>query len=109
MSERDLPSKVEFTDPSTSGHYPPGHPLNQTRIQSSKSVPALNSDQPHPHTVPPMVRSPGHPGSVPYDHQGVGHHSQRSYGHHYPSASMTMHPSSKVGDMPNNDSHHRSR
>ncbi|XP_021958494.1 afadin isoform X3 [Folsomia candida] len=108
MSERDLPSKVEFTDPS--GHLPPGHPLNQQRIQASKSVPALNSDVPN--TVQPMVRSPGHGGSAPY---GAHHNDQqRSYAQHYPSASMTMHPSSsKGGMMPginSHDSHHpRSR
>jgi len=112
MSERDLPSKVEFTDPSANlshQNLPPGHPLLQPRIHSSKSVPSLNSDQHHPQSnnttttvPPPMIRSPGHnPG--PMSHHGHNNmdsslisNGPRYPQQYYPSASMTMQPSSKT-------------
>jgi afadin len=107
MSERDLPSKVEFTDPASNmSHHnvPPGHPLH-SRIHSSKSVPSLNSDQPHPHSSttvpPPMVRSPGHPGSISMSHHGHMDNGPRYPPQHYPSASMTMQPASKSGGHQN--------
>jgi len=97
MSERDLPSKVEFTDPSTLAHLPPGHPLLQPRIQSSKSVPSLNSDLPGATAVPPMVRSPGHSNSGSHGQHDMTNNSR--YPQHYPSASMTMQHASKVSSM----------
>ena len=115
MSERDLPSKIlreqnqDMTDGGLHG-LRGGHHMMQPRIQSSKSVPSLNSEASmggsgsgglgmgdnrniQTSLVPPMVRSPGGPHS-----HGHGHHveppTSPRYPQNYPSMSMTMQPMS---------------